>query len=404
MQIEWVWRLHVTFTRAAATNFLSAERCSDAPLQRVVRLSSTLPEHIRGQHLTEIQRTVTGWHGERSVADELVEEPYRFEFLQAVRLLEQWFEASRLRTGAAVRDPVRFRASFNLSFPASEISALTAATAEQPPVLTVTFFGVGGIGGPLPTSFSEDILDRLSHRDTAAAAFLDIFHNRLLTLLYRIHKAHRPAMATAPPDRTATARHLYSLFGLGMGSLARQFRAPGDLLRYAGLLAAQPRSAAGLATLVEDYFGVPVHLQQFAGAWVELEPAHTTTLGATGRNNALGRTTVVGTRAWIQDAGIRLRLGPLDHAQFAGFLPGGWAHRRLAELVALYAGPDLVGGRRRAGHGAGLAWPHARVRDRRHANRRVFTGSDVVRVACWMSACRPRRDRLCTISFVAGER
>jgi type VI secretion system protein ImpH len=282
------------------------------------------------------------WRGERSLEDWLFDEPHAFDFLQAVRLLEMRAGRSDAMTGPlSVGAVVRFHAAFDLSFAATEIRDLRRPKDGAPADMTVGFFGTGAADGPLPTSFTEEILERLRQHDTAAAAFFDIFHHRLVALLYRIHKAHRFSLASVAPQHTPFARYILSLAGLGLPSLTAQLTAPAALLRYAGLVGARPRSAAGLATLVSDYFGVPVRVEQFVGAWCAMDPDQRTRIGVEGRNNAIGSTAVVGSRVWIQDAGIMLRLGPLDADRFDGFLPGGRAHAALNEIVRLYAGPDL---------------------------------------------------------------
>jgi type VI secretion system protein ImpH len=284
-----------------------------------------------------------GWRGDGSLDQWLFDEPDAFEFLQAVRLLEMRArQADPAGEPAPLGDVVRFRASFDLSFAPSEVRDLRRPPKDGGPAeMTVAFFGPGGSDGPLPTSFTEEILERLRQQDTAVSAFFDIFHHRLVSLLYRIHKVHRFSLVSVAPDRTPFARYMLSLAGLGLPSLASQLDAPAALLRYAGLLAARPRSAAGLTALVSDYFGVPVRVQQFVGEWCALEPHQRTHIGANGQNNALGSTAVIGSRVWIQDASIQLRLGPLGAEQFAGFLPAGRAHAALHELVRFYAGPDL---------------------------------------------------------------
>jgi len=285
--------------------------------------------------------TAFGWRGGGGVDDWLFAEPFAFEFLQAVRLLEM--RAQRVvppHEEYAEDAVVRFRASFDLGFAPSEIRGLRRI-AGGAPEMTVAMFGTGGPDGPLPTSFTEEILDRLRQQDTALAAFLDVFHHRLVSLLYRIHKVHRIALVSVSPDRTPFARYMLSLVGLGLPALASQLEAPAAVLRYAGLLAAAPRSAAGLAILLSDYFGVPVDVCQFEGEWYTLDPDQCTHVGVAGRNNAIGQTAVVGTRVWIQDAGVRLRIGPLTAAQFGELLPGGVAHGALAEMVRVYAGADL---------------------------------------------------------------
>jgi type VI secretion system protein ImpH len=208
--------------------------------------------------------------------------------------------------------------------------------------MTVAFSSLGGIDGPLPTSFTEEILRRLSEHDSAAAAFLDIFHHRLISLLYRVRTLRAPALSASVPEHTASARYLFSLMGLGLDSVAAQVAQPAALLRYAGLLATRPRSATGLAVLLSDYFDVPVKVEQLVGEWVSLQADQTTNIGRVGQNHALGRTATLGSRVWIQDAGVRLHIGPLDAHEFASFLPDGAAHRTLAELVRVYAGADLT--------------------------------------------------------------
>src|SRR5262249_13780746 len=268
--------------------------------------------------------------------------PSAFDFLQAVRLLEIRAQGSaRPHDAPPYADVVRFRASFELGFAPSEIRDLQRPAPGGVPEMTIAMFGTGGPDGPLPTSFTADILDRLKNQAAALAAFLDIFHHRLVSLLYRIHKVHRLALVSVAPDRTPAARYALSLVGLGLPSLASQLEAPSAVLRYAGLLAATPRSAVGLAVMLTDYFAVPFEVRQFAGDWYALDPDECTHIGVAGRNHAIGHNAVVGTRVWIQDAGVVLRVGPLTARQFGNFLPEGAAHGALAEMVRFYAGADL---------------------------------------------------------------
>ena len=57
------------------------------------------------------------------VAQQLLTEPHRFQFFQAVRLLEQVFQRQGVKPGQAVPMRVRFRNSLSLGFPATELSA-----------------------------------------------------------------------------------------------------------------------------------------------------------------------------------------------------------------------------------------------------------------------------------------
>src|SRR5688572_12230345 len=107
-----------------------------------------------------------GWKKKASVVEWLYAEPWAFDFFQAVRLLE------RLRTRAyevgeapaPSHEPVVFRSSPGLDFPASEIGGLKPG---DPPEMVVNFFGLAGAQGPLPLPDTERILERSWYKDTA---------------------------------------------------------------------------------------------------------------------------------------------------------------------------------------------------------------------------------------------
>jgi type VI secretion system protein ImpH len=287
-----------------------------------------------------------GWGKDRSVDEWLYEEGYRFDFFQAVKLLElsQPSDAAVGEGAEPSREPVRFKSAVGLSFPASDVVEITPARgAERPvPEMTVSFMGLAGALGPLDAPTTEHIIERDSRKDTALRAFLDIFNHRLVSLLYRIRKVHRVGQDGAAPGSDRLAAYLYAAFGLGTPGLRRRMQVKDRALAfYAGLLGQQPRSAAGLERLLGHYFGVAVSVRQFDGRWFPLDEDQRTAIGTTGRNARLGVDAVVGSRVWDQHGGIELRLGPLTRAEFSDFLPSGWAFAPLCDLVRFYVGDEL---------------------------------------------------------------
>jgi type VI secretion system protein ImpH len=102
------------------------------------------------------------------------------------------------------------------------------------------------------------------------------------------------------------------------------------------------RSAEGLRQLLMDYFGVPVDIEQFVGAWYPVEADSQCALGEeTGCSDQLGFGAVVGDEIWDQQSRVRIRLGPLTLAQYHDFLPGGEACVRLRALTAFYVGGEF---------------------------------------------------------------
>ena len=286
-----------------------------------------------------------GWGKDRPVDEWLYEEGYRFDFFQAVKLLEM-SRPSHAPVGEGAepgREPVRFKSAVGLSFPASDVAEVRRPAGEGGAAeMTVNFMGLAGAHGPLHAPTTEQIIERVWRKDTALRDFLDIFNHRLVSLLYRIRKVHRVGQDGAPPGADRLARYLYAAFGLGTPSLRGRMQVKDRaLIFYAGLLGQQPRSAVGLERLLEDYFRVGARAREFEGRWFRLEEDQWTAIGLTGRNARLGEDAVVGQRVWEQQGAFEIVLGPLALEEFLDFLPTGWAFAPLCDLVRFYAGAEL---------------------------------------------------------------
>jgi type VI secretion system protein ImpH len=319
-----------------------------------------------------------GWGKNHPVIDWLWEEGYRFDFFQAVRLLEIYFSPEKSfqdgglelddeagiaalssgetanaslpavrKKGEARKDFVRFKSSVRLNFPTSDIDEVKLEELKPGSRLvaemTVNLMGLAGALGPLDMPTTELIIERLSKRDTGLKDFLDIFNHRLISLLYRIRKTHRIGLENEPPGQDKISRYLYSIIGLGTdGLMGRMQVRDRSLLYYAGLLGQQPRSLVGLERILADYFKIEVKGHQFVGQWYDLEESQWTRIGVTGQNQVLGSDPVVlGTRVWDQQAKIEIRLGPLTLQQFLTFIPTGWGFRSLCDLTRFYLGDTL---------------------------------------------------------------
>lgn len=277
-----------------------------------------------------------------SVEDELFEEGYRFDFFQAVRLLALRRSGAVGRRGvAARREPVRFRASVDMGFPPADVVRVERPRHEgEPPELTAAFLGLAGAMGPLPRPFAQQVQDRARAGDTAWRDFLDVFHHRLLALLYRVRQARRVGLELGRPETHEVAGYLRALLGLEGEAVRRCFgRSDRWLLRYAGLLSRRPCSLVALETLLSDFFGTRVRGQPLRGAWQPVDEELWTRLGPTGRNQRLGQGALLGTRFWNPKAGLTLVLGPLRWSRFLGLLPGRRGFIFLHALTRFALGP-----------------------------------------------------------------
>jgi type VI secretion system protein ImpH len=292
--------------------------------------------------------------------DILFEEPYRFDFFQAVRLLER-IGTDRHPVGHDEHHPrsesVRFISHLSLIFPASAIHALEGrdlkGDAESPPPrMTTPFFGLIGPIGALPTVYTEVLISLSVRKRAAAIGFLDLFHHRLVSLFYRSWEKYQVvalwerALSTKGADRAfgadAFSRHLFDLIGIGQRSLRNRQNLPdGVLVYYAGLLAQQHRSAVVLEQILGDYFERPVSVVTFFGRWLRLQPDQQSRPGRNGVFNQLGVDAVAGHKVWDDQSKFRVRIGPLTFAEFRDFLPGGDASEELTDLIRFYVRAEL---------------------------------------------------------------
>lgn len=309
-----------------------------------------------------------------SVADTLFREPFRFSFLQAVRILE-FIERSvphgkgrerRVSVGNDANpadEVVRFTVGQSQSFPASEVVGLSRSPNADggidsdddgddggPPSLSVVFFGLTGPSGVLPDHYNDLVLRRGRERDTTLRDFFDCFNHRSISLFHRATiKYNFPIdyetrKLNGNEDNFTSA--LFSLTGFGGESLrARQSVKDESIAHYAGHFAHFPRSASALESMVRGYFRLPAVVEQFVGQWLNLDQSQQSTVpggdGAAASFNQLGVDTVIGPRVWDMQSKFKVILGPLNGAQFARFLPNGERFREIVQLTRTYAGLEL---------------------------------------------------------------
>lgn len=282
----------------------------------------------------------------KTMERELRSRPFRFEFFQAVRLIERLLPGRKPigRFEKPSEEAVRLGSHSTLSFPASEIQSLDwPEKPDRPPQMTVNFMGLTGPEGVLPLYYTELVASRLRAGDKALRDFLDLFNHRIISFFYRAWEKYRFAVSYERDERDRFTQYLKDLIGLGTTGLAERQPLPDrSLLYYAGLLAQRPRSAAALKQLLSDYFDVPVEIEQFAGAWYRLDSSTQCNLEEeSSYSQQLGRGAVVGDEVWTQESRVRIKLGPLSLSQYLDFLPTGTAYEPVRALTRFFSNDEL---------------------------------------------------------------
>ncbi|MFJ5300589.1 type VI secretion system baseplate subunit TssG [Pseudomonas sp. NPDC088368] len=276
-----------------------------------------------------------------STLTDMHEAPWEYDFFQALRRIE--CESPDLpRFGHSVRladDPLRLGQQPDCAFAPSTLAALTPAEDERPARLEQYFFGLGGPNGPLPLHLTEYVREReRNNADSTSKRFLDVFHHRLLSLFYRAWAEARPTVSHDRPDDDYWSARLAAFSGRGMPSLLNQGLIPDTAkLHFSGHLSAQTRYPDGLKAILEDYFGLPVEIEEYVGQWLELPERSRVGVSA----NQLGIDFCLGSHVWDRQHKFRIRLGPLTLDEYMGMLPDGEPFKHLVAWVAEYLGHEL---------------------------------------------------------------
>lgn len=262
----------------------------------------------------------------------LFDEPAPFQFRQSLRLVLMWLRAQGVSYDDAFKHVLRFQNSVSLGFPASEIESLNAelvaeparqATAPSRITMTPAFIGLLGANGSLPLHYSERIAAQQWHsKDDSARAFLDILSNRMVGLFFEAWSKYRLEARLDTQGFDLLHAMLVQLGGFKEADLAGNAAGERDVLAcYAAAFRTRPTSALAIATVLTEYFDVPIEIEQFVGCWDHLADEARTILGRTAPT--LGRGAALGQRLWRRDLRIRLNIGPLDEAGRDRCLPNG---------------------------------------------------------------------------------
>lgn len=267
----------------------------------------------------------------------------RFQAFQALRLIESAHpHHARLGTAArAAQEPVRLGHDADLRFPAAQVMSYEWADAGERARLALDF-GLLGPDGAMPVHLTEYVRGRSRHRgDRTIERFLDIFHHRMTSLLYRAWADSQPVIGLDRPGEDCYAAYVGSVCGLALEHSRPQVPI-GDHARLgaAALLGDRRRHASGLAALLSNELALPVRIEPFVGQWLPLPATANLRLGKRNRT-VLGEGYVLGRRMWDRQHRFRMVVGPVDAGQSERLQPGTTAFARIAAWVRLYLGPTL---------------------------------------------------------------
>jgi type VI secretion system protein ImpH len=257
-------------------------------------------------------------------------------------------EAFRLGQTAALTFAPREIAEVVLpgeSVPSPGTGSPPARHGNNPRVPTVRLYGLGLLGpnGPLPLHYTELVRDRTeNHHDSTLADFLDIFHHRYLTHMYRAWAQSQAAAGLDRKDDETFSRYIARLTGHDPLEIQDSVLPSHARLAASTHLSREARNPDGLAATLARFFAVPVQLQEFVMHWIRIDEEDQSHLGKARTSSVMGVGAIAGEVVPDRQNKFRLVLGPLYLDHYLRFTPQGKDLPLLVEWVRGFIGYEFV--------------------------------------------------------------
>ncbi len=269
---------------------------------------------------------------------ELLTKGHEFTFIQAMRLLGLLGASPEIPSDPSdhrVRIPVRIRPDNSLAFPAADITAIEEDSEEPGYRITANFLGLYGPSSPLPTFYTEEVIEEANSDESVSRDFLDIYNHLIYALFYTCCKKYNLFNLLDDEQSNDIIERIFCAIGIADPKARKELEIAFQLCRYIGLIMQRPHSAWGLETMLHDAFGgIPVRVRQCYKRMVKIRQDQHTLLG--GMGCSLGNDSVIGKEVEDRMGKFRLEIGPVNLDTFNSLLPGNPGNKRLSMMTKFY--------------------------------------------------------------------
>jgi type VI secretion system protein ImpH len=276
-----------------------------------------------------------------ALIEQLQATPWKYGFFALVRRINANPAIEPVGTASLpATEPFRIGQKPSLIFAPSEIADARVVNGK----LRIRLYSLGMLGpnGPLPLHVTEIAREREELRgDPTLCNFLDIFHHRSLTLLYRAWASAQSAASLDRPDDDRFSFYIGCLSGCSPRhdrtvSLPLHAR-----LSAAPHLVSEARNVDALAMSMTRHFGAPVRIEEYSDHWIVLPAELQCRMGQQGMSASLGRGAILGGHVPDRRHRFCMVIGPLDMADYHRFTPRGDSLLRLVAWVRAYMGLEF---------------------------------------------------------------
>ena len=297
----------------------------------------------------------SSWLSIYPIISELVQDPKRFDFVQAMRLLELIDSVGkrssaigiiRKSDGNSAKIKARFVNDYRLRFP---VAAITKASPIDDYTMQFTVSGFGYVGaiGVLPYSYSYLINLSESNKNYGLKAFLDIFEHRSVEFFYRASSKYRIAISYDRGrygDTDRFKKTLEALIGFRFSNIKERLSiADENLLYYSGYFSSNQKTIFALENILSSELNLKIRIIPFSGRWIKLDLHDQTSISGDEESdnyNRLGIDAVLGERVWSVQNSFRIFIGPITQERIYSLLPGGSDDIKIRDIVETYCGKE----------------------------------------------------------------
>lgn len=294
-----------------------------------------------------------------SFFEQITQSPNGFSLFNTLRFVDaKYSDAPRIGQGNKASDEhIVLRQQPSMAFAHTPLSHFIPANEDFPKdQLFNLVFGLFGPMGAMPYHLTEHAHNR-EHQfnDPTFARFADVFHHRMISLLYRAEANSQPCIEMDRPEDNDFDLLIGALSGLAQldddlsdnfskndnkQSAQSAFKNKWDRLHRSGLFSLATRPADGLKSLIIDFLQLPVEIEQLSGGWLQLAPEDQFNIGLFSNNNQLGVNTSLGEQVFDAQHKFTIKIGPLNIEDFYHLLPNTDLFKQLREMVRLYSNDE----------------------------------------------------------------
>ncbi|MEA3492672.1 MAG: type VI secretion system baseplate subunit TssG [Campylobacterota bacterium] len=271
---------------------------------------------------------------EIDLKEQLLTQSSEFSFVQALRLLLLQYDDKE----QALRDAIRVRPRLSLDFPHSDIIDIVQRGDIYQ--LTVTFLGLYGESSPLPTFYTETLLEEEARDTSVMRDFIDIFNGPIYESYFKVWLKNRLGVRFDEFGDQSIIELFHVFSGMPTRELRDKHKVSYALLKYAGLTLHNSHSALGLSILIRDVVSwEQVHIVQCVEQMVAIPQEQYCLLGES--NSILDETLHLGEKIRDRMGKFRIVIEELDADRFNHLLPGGELFDTLVQAIVLYLNEPL---------------------------------------------------------------